>query len=120
MILRAMIGVAAFAALATAAAADEPNDKQRNVMHHAASVMAGVHECDDFELSEPLVTFAMLANGVDPKDIQPGGKFFGVFFPDYSETRQALQKAGRAAACITLDFLYGEKGQNVPGMVRRK
>lgn len=102
------------------AKAETRNSKQENVLNHIAEVMVIDDLCDRLEVNLVLVSLAATYNGVDAKDISSGGKYHNKLVSLVREKKAEMLSigAGEDVVCMSGDFLYGDSGMNVKGLLR--
>lgn len=98
------------------ASAQQLSTKQRNAINHLAQVMAIENYCQDYEGNHLLLGMLLTEYKIDLDRPQ----FNEPLKAKYQEHFKGLQAAGTRVGCLLGWSLYGEGGQNVPGLIRRK
>lgn len=113
MLLRSVVLAALLAG--SAAAAFEPNEKQKNALEHISQVEAATRKCDDWETNMRLVGAIFLSAGININD------------PDtfaYADERVSfhidrIKDRTREDICGAIERLYGPNGEWVSGLALR-
>ncbi len=105
-----------FAIVASVSEAKAQSQKQINVINHLADATAVDVLCDSLTVNELLAAASMAAYKVDLS--QP--KFSNRLRKRLEETIASLKGIDPDLVCLSGKVLYGENGQNVPGLLEEK